>query len=400
MKYFEARLDCRYHTQDSSVSCGAAVATMFLRYFKAAPYQQLVQNCLMTSLSSPGMGTSPKNLSDLLNKLSGNSSLLAISSPAVPQANQRLVEALSSGVPVAATIYNFSHWVLVEGVQTDKQPETGASYQLRGLWIHIPVVNGPGGPPPHCDQDDCGGGSMWNGVSKEFVTARQWAFDIEATRSSHNQGLRLASVTTSPANSLKVPIDETLVDSEAPLNEHEAIEAAKRAFDHYGLEKHFDKPAEPRDAQLVHLLDQQGEAYYLVRWWDAKGIRAFARIDRRGGWLRSAGFTDRPASDPTLTYAEILSAVREYVASRPEIRKQLKAVSESLKLPIEDLLHAMTRSTRLVWRPSATTLSPYFPVHELSTRNFQLPGAVLMPPIYVDLARTAHSELEAPPLEG
>lgn len=396
---FEQRIERRYHTQDRSDSCGAAITTMILRHF-GFPYEELDQCLLHTTLLTltnlPGVSATPEALSWLLNEKSGRLDFFSTRARSFAELNRRIVDSILRRVtPIAVPITQSAHWVLVDGFQSDVDPTAGAPYSLRGVWIHNPVPNSDGPPPPHGDNDDCGAGVSNRGVIKEFVTSNQWRLDVEATMKTVQREFRLASVTAACPGDLAPPSIDVPTGTGGLIDEAQAVEAAKATFKDYDFYRHVDPIGELQADKpiLVHLVSEPGTAYYIVPWRDDRGFLAFSRIDRQGGWLRSVGFTGRPVEHYLLTKGEVIEALVESLFKKLRSLRLIDFMGKRVTTKVEVWLRRKVDTSRLVWKPSLQSLSPYFPLYEISLLPF-------ISRIYVDQSGGPYTRLEDPIIGG
>jgi hypothetical protein len=364
MNPFELILDCRYHTQDLTDSCGAAVALMISRFLKL-PYSNLDQkndrNTLKQSTAIDGVITSPAALGSFLNQKNDLASFVDKQSSSFEELNRQIIQSLLfRRTPVAVTVFAAGHWIIVDGFQTSADPGSGNPYSLGGVWIHNPVENGDGSPPPHSDNDDCGSGIQDTGVEKEFVTARQWRLLTTATQKSPFKVLQLASVFEEGSPSVMPPNAEVPTASSKPLSGDEAVTVAKQSFSDYNLlqHTHYSGNLNTDTPHLVTGPEDQGGDYYIIPWRDNMGFRAFSLVNMNGGYLMSAAFTGQPVQRYLLPDDTLFASL-----SSP-LKAKFKYFGLANPLSEQDVRTGMaTRS--LEWRPSRESLSPYYPFYKI-----------------------------------
>jgi hypothetical protein len=176
----------RYHTQDLTDSCGAAVAMTILE-LAGVPIAGISQETELEIAKAMDLGKkfamTPTALVSLLNsrlEIGGSSERYQAKYFDRPEdCLGNLLACVRTGWPSVTLLYGY-HWGVVDGYEIDS---TGRL--VTAIWLHNPVKNPPVGDgiPPHTSPDKCGSGGAL-GCADEVLTSSIWSTDcfLESTQ--------------------------------------------------------------------------------------------------------------------------------------------------------------------------------------------------------------------------
>lgn len=362
---------CRYHTQDTNYYCGAACAMMILAEI-GVPYADLDQDDLYTSnhdhnAQPAGWATDPYGLRFTLRdrRPAGFTNTFVVHKPTNETEGTRdIVYTLRVyGVSPAALVYHCMHWIVVCGIQTDVDPNSGP-YTIEGLWLDNPVHYSLPPPPPHNAADACGSGGA-HGLGNQFVTYATWQDDYFTGCDYDDPGGNSQYISVCDPDVRKIELPgrrpkKYRADGRKLISTDHAIRFAEDGLKDYGLHEskisaeviEAGKPGKP---QLVLRLDRPDTYYYLLPWQREEKTMALVQVDARFGIFNSLQLLTSP--------------MKEWLVSRESVAKRI----DGLKLEIkEDGVRFIIRpgtycvSPTLVWMPCRESFSPHLPFYQIN----------------------------------
>ena len=360
----------KYHTQDTSYYCGAASAMMVLADI-GVPYTDLDQDDLYTSNHShnvqTGWATDPYGLQYTLidRRPPGFTNTFLVYKPTnEAEGTRKIVHTLRNyGVPPAVLVYHCMHWIVVCGVQTDADPNSGP-YTVDGFWVNNPVWYDGGNPPPHDDSDDCGSGGI-HGLGDQFVSYATWqsTYFTGCNYDDPTGASQYISVCDPQVPKMQFPqkrLSKFPSDGRTILNPDKAVKFALAGIDNYNLAENkfaaeIIKHAKPGRPQQVVRLDRPNEYYYLVPLESDEGTVALAQVDARFGVFNSLQLLNRPVQEWFVP--------RESVMKRVE-GKKFQFAEDTGRLTVHPGTYCL--SPTLVWMPCRESFSPHLPFYKLT----------------------------------
>jgi hypothetical protein len=366
---------CKYHTQDTYYYCGAACAMMVLAEI-GVPYADLDQDVLYTSNhdhnAQPGWYTDPEGLRFTLvdRRPAGFTNTFVVFKPTTElEGTRKIVHTLRVyGVSPSALVYGCGHWIVIRGVQTDVDPNSGP-YTVDGFWVNNPAWYSSSPPPPHTATDICGSGGAL-GIENEFVSYAAWQSTYFTGCNYDDPGSlnQFISVCDPEVPKIQLPRrrpEKRLASGRKLLSMNQAIEFAEVGLNEYQLFKNelsarALKAGKPGQPQLVLRLDRPDSYYYLVPWQRAESPMAFVQVDARFGLFNSLQLLSSP--------------MKERLLSREVLDKRLSGAK--LELP-EKMGRFVLRpdtycvSPTLVWMPCRESFSPNLPFYQVTLGNLQ-----------------------------
>ena len=340
---------CRYHTQDTGYYCGAATAMMILAEI-GVPYADLDQDDLYASNNShnvkPGWYSDPMGLRFTLvdRRPAGFTNTFVVHKPTTEaEGTRRIVHTLRVyGVSPAALVYGCGHWLVVCGVQTDVDPNSGP-YTVDGLWLNNPVWFNGSPPPPHDAVDLCGSGGS-HGLGNQFVTYATWQTDYFTGCNYDDPGGNNQFISVCDPETPKIELPERrpkkyLADGRKLISIEKATKFAEFGLKDYRLHESevsakILKAGKPGKPQLVYRLDRPDTYYYLLPWQEEENTLAFIQVDARFGMFESLQLLKSP--------------MKEWLVYRESIVKRL----DGLKMEIPE------KDGKLILRPGTYCISP------------------------------------------
>lgn len=332
------------HRQDAACFCGPATAMMILHAL-GLPLSGLDQTALFAQLGTGSAGTwktSPGALEDLLQSLSpAEGYALCEQIHNADDLAARLVASFfvdRDPLPAAVLLYGCKHWSVVCGIRTDTKPVVGGTYSITGIFMNIPIQPYTKPPPPHTDRDGCRA-HLYPRGNHMF----KYPFWTSVVTSCSLLGGTIAAI-CGPPN----PVG-ALVPAPTPqprrrrLSAAEAMDAALAGFRENGLApgRGGEGSLQAGKPHRVRRTDRRGEDYYLVP------------MSRRGSYIGMALVDDR------------FGFSAAYAASRNEqrIRYPSELASTLSERPTDSSV------SKLVWRPSKQSATPFSPFHVLPKKN-------------------------------
>ena len=368
----------KYHTQDKDYYCGGACAMTLLAEI-GVPHASLDQQVLYDSNhahnAKSGWYSDPEGLRFTLvdRKPASFAGTFAVDrQSSEPEASRKLVHTLRKfGVSPIALVYGdphsceFSHWVVVCGVQTDVDPAI-EPYAIQGFCIHNPITACHG---PHDADDDCGSGGSY-GTESQWMNYLTWQQGfLTGCNYDSADGSRqyiCVCVPDEPTIAIPRPVEPVhYFDNENIPDASAVLDALKKELLRYSLAE--TKPTANAASGkfttplLVRRLDDEANAYYLVPSMVQDSVIGYAQIDARYGSLDSL-FTLKRGVKPYETDPEKIAAALE---------------GTNIDLPVENVPYRLERGkfkvdANPVWRPCRESFSSHLPFWRIVAQGHTL----------------------------
>ena len=361
----------KYHTQDTGYYCGAACAMMVLAEIGVG-YSNLDQDDLYASNHNhnthSGWASDPEGVKYTMNDRKPSSfsnSFVVYRSTSETSGSQKLVHTLKQyGVSPIVLVYGCMHWIVVCGVQTDVNPDTG-SYTIDGFWINNPVHEDN---DPHSAGDICGSGST-HGIENHWVSYSTWqnTYFTGCNYDSHDGSLQFLSVCDPSEPDISTPrrvAPFRHFNGRTIASARRVTGVLKKELKRLSLidDKRTARVARGRFAKplLVRRLDNDSGYYYLVPSMEKSNIIGYAQVDALYGSLESVITLKR--------------GVRPFETSMTKITKRLTGLRVEIPKKDEGLLRLVDGKFKvrksLVWKPCRESFSPHLPFWKIDSGPF------------------------------
>jgi hypothetical protein len=398
-----SNISVRYHQQDNERYCGAAVSQMVRNTNGSGIIDQAKlfndsQVYMDPATWGTGWGMDPECVKHACNGgiMSINGRYRIIAMEDLMGWTARVIKIFCKySKPIPILVYkNAEHWVLVQGVKLANAPgNIIIPMSILGIYIHNPwppvpsyvstSYNPP--PPPHSDQDSCGMGNNNKlfGVPNQYIVYNgQWFKDYILGTVFKPGGKALAVAVCYADDIMLKPGRYDLREEimyKKKIGPSEIIELVPKEIENHDLlnDELFSKAlkkAEPQEPVLVRRLHRVNSYYYLVPMKKSKNITAVIAMDALSGTL-----------DGCMAYPK---PVPKLFMSKDEVKKRM--AGRSIHFPGKKNAVVLEEGTfdvqkDLVWKPCKESLSPYYPLHAITTIGDR--------EIYVDYLGNVHTEL-------
>ncbi|MBL8191365.1 MAG: hypothetical protein JNK38_25335 [Acidobacteria bacterium] len=351
----------KYHTQDTGYYCGAACAMMVLAEIgvnHASLDQDDLYNSNHTHNTQSGWASDPDGVKfTMVNRkpASFTNTFVVYSKPTEAEGSQKLVYTLKQyGVSPIVLVYGCAHWIVVCGVQTNVNPDTGP-YSIEGFWVNNPVYEFN---EPHSAGDICGSGGS-HGIENQWVSYASWqsTYFTGCNWNSTDGALQFLSVCDPNTPKIAMPQKVEPVryfDGRSIVDSRKIVGALNQEFQRFSL---TDSKLTSRVVKgtlaaplQVRRLDAVDNFYYLFPSMEKNNVVGYTQVNALYGNLESV-FTNK-------------RAVKPYEFNIKKLEQQL--IGLRIELPQEKGLIRLVKDKfqiekTLVWRPCRESFSPHLP---------------------------------------
>jgi hypothetical protein len=363
---------CKYHTQDTGYYCGAACDMMVLAEI-GVPYSSLDQDDLYNSNhnhnAQPGWYSDPEGIRYTLvnRKPAGfNNTFVVYKKTTESEGSRKLVHTLKQyGVSPIVLVYGCAHWIVVCGVQTSVNPDTGP-YTIDGFWVNNPVFEDN---EPHSAGDICGSGGA-HGVENQWITYPTWqgTYFTGCPYDSSDGNDQFISVCDPEDPNIPIPgriepvryfdgqkIAEARRIAPALRKEIERLALAEAKPTARAARGTFGKPI------LVERLDKPGAYYYLVPSMERTSVIGYAHVDALYGNLETLTQFKRLAKPFETEIARVTERLIGARIELPEPDGRVRLLKGKFKV-----------EKTLVWKPCRQAWSPHLPFWRITLGSYTL----------------------------
>ena len=382
-------LNVPYHQQDTDVYCGAACAQMVLHTIGQPLLLQdgLYNDNHANTTEASAWESPPDGLCWTLNNRQAQKHFTLNFTDSEDPISRTICWAIHryQCAPVAL-VFGGNHWVVVRGYSASAAPTASydtsyaiASFDINNPWPPVPA---PPGPPPHMDDDVCGGGGT-RGIADTNVSYSMWQSTYLTANTFGAKWLGKYVAVTDP-DPPGEPGPPPRPEPPMPLGGQKILGASvvrdrlAGTLRGAGLLTHptwssVFSEVRTGEPMLVERLDRPNSDYWIVPTQDDRGqLRAAVGVDARTGQYQQT-IALRDASASLFSFADARRATERVVGRQFELpgnRGRLLAQPQGL-----------TVHPALVWRPCRESMSPFYPFrmivlgeHRLYVRVFD--GAV------------------------
>jgi hypothetical protein len=363
---------CKYHTQDTGYYCSAASSMMVLAEIGVG-YASLDQDDLYNSIHShnaqSGWYGDAEGIRYTLvdRKPASFGQTFVVYKPATEaEGSRKLVYTLQHyGVSPITLVYGCAHWIVVCGVQTDVNPDTG-TYTIQGFWLNNPHHEDN---EPHAAADICGSGGS-HGIENNWTSYDNWQDDFftGCDWDSTTATKQYISVCDPDEPRIAPPRATERVryfDGRGVADIRRIPEVVAREIERYSLAQ-MEQTARVARGRLgtpllVDRIDVENHPYYLVPSLARTNLLGYLQVDARYGNLLSVLTLKRPMKLFETDRRQLATGLRGLRAELPDWGGRFRFVDGKYRI-----------EKNLVWRPCQQSYSPHLPFWQITIGSYTI----------------------------